>query len=113
MPRFSEENFPKNLPLVDKLQEISSKLGITSSQLALAWILAEHDDFFPIPGCKTPGRLEENAKAAEIQLPAESVKIIRQFVEEAEAQISGPRYPPAYLATLSGDCIPLSEWKGE
>ena len=42
LPRWSEENFPKNLQVVDKLQEIANKYGATSSQVTLAWILAEH-----------------------------------------------------------------------
>lgn len=40
-PRFSEENFPKNLELVDKISAIAKKKGVTPSQLTLAWILAQ------------------------------------------------------------------------
>ena len=47
-PRFSEENFPKNLELVDRITEIANKKGATPSQLTLAWILAQGDDFFPV-----------------------------------------------------------------
>ena len=47
-PRFSEENFPKNLQLVDRITEIANKKGVTPSQLTLAWILAQGDDFFPV-----------------------------------------------------------------
>ena len=47
-PRFSEENFPKNLQLVDKISEIAKKKDTTSSALTLAWILAQGDDFFPV-----------------------------------------------------------------
>ena len=47
-PRFSEENFPKNLELVDRITEIAKKKGATPSQLTLAWILAQGDDFFPV-----------------------------------------------------------------
>lgn len=47
-PRFSKENFPKNLELVDKIQAIANKKGVTPSQLTLAWILAQGDDFFPV-----------------------------------------------------------------
>lgn len=46
--RFSEENFPKNLELVDKISAIAQKKGVTPSQLTLAWILAQGDDFFPV-----------------------------------------------------------------
>ncbi|TKA65839.1 hypothetical protein B0A55_09124, partial [Friedmanniomyces simplex] len=48
-PRFSEENFPKNLKLVDQINEIAKKKDSTPSQLSLAWLLAQGDDIFPIP----------------------------------------------------------------
>jgi len=41
-PRFSEENFPKNLKLVDQLTEIAKRKGTTSSQLTLAWYAYLH-----------------------------------------------------------------------
>lgn len=44
LPRFSEENFPKNLALTDKIKDIADKYTATPSQVTLAWILAEHDD---------------------------------------------------------------------
>ena len=47
-PRFSEENFPKNLKLVDEITEIAKKKGCTASQLTLAWLLAQGDDVFPV-----------------------------------------------------------------
>lgn len=50
LPRFSKENFPKNLALVEKLGRIAAGKGITSGQLTLAWLLAQGDDIFPIPG---------------------------------------------------------------
>ncbi|TFK95952.1 Aldo/keto reductase [Pterulicium gracile] len=113
IPRFSEENFPKNLALVDKFQEIAAKLNATGAQVALAWILAAHPDFFPIPGSSKVSRLEDNAKGGLLKLPQEDVKAITEFVREAS--ITGSRYPDEYLATpgMSGDCIPLSEWKGQ
>lgn len=48
-PRFSEENFPENLKLVDHLQEMAKKKGCTTGQITLAWLLAQGDDIFPIP----------------------------------------------------------------
>jgi aryl-alcohol dehydrogenase-like predicted oxidoreductase len=49
VPRFNNENFPKNLKLVDSLQEISRKKGCTSGQLSLAWLLGQGEDIIPIP----------------------------------------------------------------
>lgn len=50
LPRFSKENFPKNLALVEKLGIVAASKGVTSGQLTLAWLLAQGDDIFPIPG---------------------------------------------------------------
>ena len=49
-PRFSEENFPKNLELVEELKRIAAEMNVTPGQLTLAWLMAQGDDIFPIPG---------------------------------------------------------------
>ncbi|KIJ27072.1 hypothetical protein M422DRAFT_37941 [Sphaerobolus stellatus SS14] len=110
LPRFSEENFPKVIAIVDKLQEIGKRTGLTSSQVALSWIVAEHDNFVPIPGCRNAARLEENAGSGEVKLSADDVNAIRELAKEAD-QTVGPRYPVVYIP--EGDCIALAEWKGE
>ncbi|KAJ6630131.1 NADP-dependent oxidoreductase domain-containing protein [Mycena sp. CBHHK59/15] len=109
LPRFSEENFPKNLALVDHLQTIAEKYGATSGQITLAWMLAEHDDFFPIPGTRSVARLEENARGAEISLSAEDVQDIRRWAEAAD--IKGARKRAEHMS--DGECIELADWKGE
>ncbi|EJT98052.1 aldo/keto reductase [Dacryopinax primogenitus] len=53
LPRFRPENFPKVLKAADTLKEIADNHGATAGQVALAWILAQGDDFIPIPGTKT------------------------------------------------------------
>ncbi|KAJ7756201.1 Aldo/keto reductase [Mycena metata] len=106
LPRFSEENFPKNLALVDHLQEIANKHGATSGQVTLAWMLAEHPDFFPIPGTRNVKRLEENARGAEIVFPSADVKDIRTWA--AAADIRGTRKRAEHMS--DGECIGLEEW---
>ena len=49
-PRFSKENFPKNMELVEAIKEVATKKGVTVGQAALAWLLSQGDDIFPIPG---------------------------------------------------------------
>lgn len=49
-PRFSRENFPKNMELVEAIRELSKSKGCTVGQVGLAWLLAQGDDIFPIPG---------------------------------------------------------------
>ncbi|KAG6908320.1 hypothetical protein DXG01_005296 [Tephrocybe rancida] len=109
MPRFSEENFPRNLKVVDELQKFADKYHATTGQITLAWILAEHPNFIPIPGIRNATRVEENAHAAEIELAPEDVKAIRAVVEAAE--VVGERYQAAFMPKI--ECIPLSEWRGE
>ncbi|KAJ7686777.1 NADP-dependent oxidoreductase domain-containing protein, partial [Mycena rosella] len=84
LPRFAEENSARNLALVDHLQRIADTHGATSAQVALAWMLAEHPDFFPIPGTRSVARLEENARGAEIALLAEDVREIRAWAAAAD-----------------------------
>ncbi|KAF7973885.1 hypothetical protein HWV62_14014 [Athelia sp. TMB] len=107
LPRWSEANFPKNLVVVDKLTALAARYDSTSSQVALAWILAEHPDWVAIPGSRDPKRLEENARGAELQLSPEAIKEIRQLTEDAD--ISGGRH----TLTVEGMCIPRKDWKGE
>jgi aryl-alcohol dehydrogenase-like predicted oxidoreductase len=103
-PRFSKENFPKNLQLVDQLGVLGKKKGSTPGQLTLAWILAQGDDFIPIPGTSKIKNLEENAAAAQIKLSKEEVQEIRQAIEKAD--VVGERYPTALAASLFADSAP-------
>ena len=89
-PRFSEENFKKNVELADRVREIADEKGITPGQLALAWLLAQGDDIVPIPGTKHRERLEENAKAADVGLTAEDLRRIEEALPKGSA--SGERY---------------------
>lgn len=111
LPRFSEENFSKNVVLADKLKAIADKYNATPSQITLAWILAEDENYIPIPGCRSSERVEENAKGAEIKLSADDIKTIRALSEAADVQ--GERYASDFMPYCEGNCIPLEAWKGE
>lgn len=100
-PRFSKENFDKNLKLVDELKKLAEKKGVTVTQLILAWILKQGDDFFPIPGTTNIGRLEENVGALKVELSEEEEKEIRKACESAE--VHGGRYPEAFAASCFAD----------
>ena len=89
-PRFSEENFKKNVELADRVRELAEEKGITPGQLALAWLLAQGDDIVPIPGTKRRERLEENAKAADVELTNEDLRRIEEALPKGSA--SGERY---------------------
>ena len=73
-PRYQGENFYKNLELVQQLQTLAEAKGVTSSQLGLAWVLAQ--GVVPIPGTRRRHNLELNVAAAAIELsPAELAEL--------------------------------------
>jgi aryl-alcohol dehydrogenase-like predicted oxidoreductase len=90
-PRFQGENFERNLELVESVREIAEEKGVTSAQLALAWVLAQGEDIVPIPGTKRRDRLEENVAALDVDLNKDDLdRIESAFPKGATA---GARYP--------------------
>lgn len=67
-PRFSPENFQRNLRTADDVEEIAGEIGATPAQVALGWLLAKGNDIVPIPGTKRVARLEENVAADTVEL---------------------------------------------
>jgi len=97
-PRFQGENFYKNLKLVDKVKAIATAKGVTPSQLALAWLLAQGDDIVPIPGTKRRKYLEENVGATEITLTPNELSQIEAVAPKGVA--AGDRYHAQGMATV-------------
>ena len=99
-PRFQGENFTRNLELVKKVESLAAAAGVTPSQLALAWVLAQGEDIVPIPGTKHRKYLEQNAAAVDISLPPEVLDELQNaFPPDAAA---GDRYVPAVKAYVNG-----------
>ena len=90
-PRFQGENFARNLTLVDRVKEVAASKGVTPSQLALAWLLAQGGDIVPIPGTKRRTYLEENAGALSVRLSAQDLARIEEAAPKGAA--AGERYP--------------------
>ncbi|KAK4186699.1 NADP-dependent oxidoreductase domain-containing protein [Podospora australis] len=103
-PRFSKENFPKNLELVDKFKELAAKKGCTSGQLTMAWLMAQGEDIFPIPGTKSIKYLEENVGAVNVTVSTEEEREIRSRIDNFG--FAGIRVPPGLLDELN-DTPPL------
>jgi aryl-alcohol dehydrogenase-like predicted oxidoreductase len=98
-PRFQGENFARNLQLVDKVKQLAAQVGVTASQLALAWVLAQGEDIVPIPGTKHRKYLEQNAAAVDLSLTPNLVQELQSiFPPDA---VSGDRYAPAFKTLLS------------
>ena len=100
-PRFSRENFPKNLELVHRIAELANEKQCSSGQLTLAWLMKQGDDIIPIPGTKKIKYLEENMGALNIQLSSDEDAAIRKAIQGAEVQ--GSRYPEAMMHVLFAD----------
>lgn len=90
VPRFTPENRNANQALVDLLQEIATRKKATSSQIALAWLIAQKPWIVPIPGTTKLHRLEENIGAAEVELTPDDLRAIASAL--SQITIHGARY---------------------
>jgi len=97
-PRFSEENFEKNLALAEQVRAAAARKGVTAGQLALAWVLAQGHDIVPIPGSRRRVHLEENVAALGIRLSEEDLASLDEAAPKGAA--SGARYPEQQMAAI-------------
>ncbi len=98
-PRFTGENFDRNLELVARVRELAAGKGVTPSQLAIAWVLAQGDDVVPIPGTRHVRYLEENAGALDVRLSGDELREIDAAFPKGAA--AGERYPEAGMRTVN------------
>ncbi|KAI0072149.1 Aldo/keto reductase [Panus rudis PR-1116 ss-1] len=108
VPRYSKENFPHILRLVDGLKAIGERHNATAGQVAIAWILAQGEDVIPIPGTTKVENLKENLGALDVKLTPEEVQEIREIADKAGAS-QGDRYPPALMKVLYGNTPSLEK----
>ena len=83
------------MQVVRKVEELARGKGCTPAQLALAWILAQDENFAPIPGTKKVSRLEENAAALNVELSKSDLEQIDAIFPPDVA--AGGRYPAAIM----------------
>jgi aryl-alcohol dehydrogenase-like predicted oxidoreductase len=96
-PRFTGENLDANLKLAAKVAEIAEEKRITPAQLAIAWVLAQGENLVPIPGTKRREYLEQNARAADVELTSADLERI-----EAELpDVAGERYDETGMAAVN------------
>lgn len=98
-PRFMGENFARNLALVEKITVLAQEKGVTSSQLALAWVLAQGESIVPIPGTKRRRYLEENVAALDVTLSGDELAAIEAVFPFNAA--AGERYGTEGMATIN------------
>lgn len=98
-PRFSGENFARNLALVEKIEQLARHKSVTAAQLALAWVLAQGDDIVPIPGTKRRKYLDENIAATRVELTADELADLDRILPPGGA--AGDRYQPSGMAAVN------------
>ncbi|MBK6680204.1 MAG: aldo/keto reductase [Ignavibacteriales bacterium] len=87
-PRFSGENFSKNLEILGKVEDFAKSKSVTPSQIALSWVVSKGNDMFPIPGTKRIKYLDENIEATTISLEKDEIDQLDQLYK----LVSGNRY---------------------
>lgn len=98
-PRFTGENFEKNIALVREIEAMAAEKGCTAAQLALAWVLAQGEDIVPIPGTRRRKYLAQNIAALDVQLTTAELERLDAILPPGAA--SGPRYHEAGMATIN------------
>jgi aryl-alcohol dehydrogenase-like predicted oxidoreductase len=89
-PRYSDENLPANLAIVDAIAAVAARHGVSNAQVALAWLLAQGEYIVPIPGTKRRATMEDSVGAAEVTLTAEDLTAIDAAAPRGGT--AGPRY---------------------
>ena len=94
-PRFTGENFQRNLAIVDEVAAVAAEVGATPAQVALAWLLAQGNDIAPIPGTRRVARVEENTAADGIQLSGDQLERLSNLTPAF-----GERHDEANMASI-------------
>jgi aryl-alcohol dehydrogenase-like predicted oxidoreductase len=94
-PRFTGENFQRNLRIADEVEAVATEVGATPAQIALAWLLAKGEDIAPIPGTKHVARVEENTAADSVHLSPEQLAKLDEL-----PPASGEHHNEAQMQTI-------------
>lgn len=97
-PRYSAENFAKNMALVAVVQRIAAAHGVSAAQVALAWLLAQGADIVPIPGSKRRVTLEDSMGATDVTLTAQDLADLDAAAPRGGT--AGPRYGERMMAMV-------------
>jgi aryl-alcohol dehydrogenase-like predicted oxidoreductase len=94
-PRFTGENFQRNLRIVTEVEAVAAEARATPAQVALAWLLAQGDDIAPIPGTKRVARVEENTAADRVELSSKQIERLTNLTPAA-----GERHEKGNMAVI-------------
>jgi len=98
MPRFSPENYPKNIELLQGFLAMAKDIGCTPAQLALAWTCMKGEHIIPIPGTRFAHHMQDNFDAGSINLDSKQMQQLDEMINQNT--VFGPRYSPALQADI-------------
>ena len=101
MPRFQAGNFERNLAMVEALSRLAGEKGVSTAQLAIAWVAAQGDDVMPLIGARRRDQLKEGLGAADVRLSADDLARIEEAMPAAA--VAGTRYLPPVMAHLDSE----------
>ncbi|MEA2237331.1 MAG: hypothetical protein QOC81_2055 [Thermoanaerobaculia bacterium] len=101
LPRFRDENLARNKALIDALRDIAATHNVSSTQLAIAWVLARGESIVPVIGARTRAQLQESLGALAIHLTADELSQIANAVP-AES-VAGTRYDEHQMKVLDSE----------
>ena len=97
-PRYSDENMPRNLAIVDAVAEVARRHGVSNAQVALAWLLAQGDEIVPIPGVKRRETMRDSVRAPDLVLTDDDLATVAAAAPSGAT--AGPRYNEAGMARV-------------
>jgi aryl-alcohol dehydrogenase-like predicted oxidoreductase len=100
-PRFQGENLQRNLDLLAALERIAAGRGVTTAQLAIAWVASRGPDIIPLIGTKRRDRLAEALAAVDLSLTPGELAAIEAAVPAD--QVAGDRYDSHGMASLDSE----------
>ena len=98
MPRFSADNWPRNLQLIEGFDAIAAREGMAPAQLALAWVLSTGDNVIAIPGTTNLRHARINFSAGDLAVGEETLREVGQLINQGT--VSGHRYPTVMRGTI-------------
>jgi aryl-alcohol dehydrogenase-like predicted oxidoreductase len=100
-PRFRAENLGRNLDLLGALEKIAQEHGVTTAQLAIAWVLSRGTDIIPLIGTKRRDRLAEALGALDLRLTPADLAALEAAIPAG--QVAGDRYESGQMAVLDSE----------
>ena len=100
-PRFRAENLGRNLDLLGALEKIAQEHGVTTAQLAIAWVLSRGTDIIPLIGTKRRDRLAEALGALDLRLTPADLAALEAAIPPG--QVAGDRYESGQMAVLDSE----------